>query len=234
MTIYVAMDDTDTLESRGTGRLARAIAGVLSQTWQVTGVTRHQLYVHESIPFTSHNSCAVVHIGASGSAAANEIFAAVEDLMLGDFIPGSDPGLAVAEDLQIQPALIAYGRDAQSVVLNQESARTLAKNLGILLKGLGGTEDGVIGAMAGLGLAATQSDGRYLQVGRIREHTGPVSVADILAAGVDCVQTISGVTLTEGIIQAEMGKSVKPCPLGGKITVLVREEDGMFIPIKRG
>jgi len=60
--IYLAMDDTDNAESRGTGRLARAVAVELSRKYRVAGVTRHQLFVHESIPFTSHNSCAVIHL----------------------------------------------------------------------------------------------------------------------------------------------------------------------------
>ncbi len=112
MTIYVGMDDTDSLESRGTDRLARAAAAVISKKWPVKGVTRHQLYVHESIPFTSHNSCAVLHVDADGPEIADELFALTEEIMLSDFIPGSDPGLAVAEERQILPALIAYGRDA--------------------------------------------------------------------------------------------------------------------------
>ncbi|ABN06432.1 hypothetical protein Mlab_0256 [Methanocorpusculum labreanum Z] len=234
MTIYVGMDDTDTLDSRGTGRLAREVAAFIAKKWPVSGVTRHQLYVHESIPFTSHNSCAVVHVETEGREAADELFALTEEVMLGDFIPGSDPGLAVAEDWQITPALIAYGRDAQSTVLNQNIARTLAKNLGIRLKGLGGTEDGVIGSLAGLGLAAMKSDGRYLLVGSIRSMTGPVSVEQVLAAGVDCVQTIDGELLTTGLIMEQEGKSVKPCPIGGKITLLVRRENGNILPIKRG
>lgn len=234
MTIYVGMDDTDSLESRGTGRLARAAAAVISKKWPVKGVTRHQLYVHESIPFTSHNSCAVLHVDADGPEIADELFALTEEIMLSDFIPGSDPGLAVAEERQIHPALIAYGRDAQTTVLNQNIARTLAHNLGIRLKGLGGTEDGVIGSLAGLGLAAMNSDGRYLLIGNIRDLTGPVTVEQVLAAGVDCVQTTDGEILTTGLIMEQEGKSVKPCPIGGKVTLLVRREAGKILPIKRG
>lgn len=61
MTLYLGIDDTDTRESRGTGRLARMIARELSRSYPVMGVTRHQLFVHPSIPYTSHNSCAVIH-----------------------------------------------------------------------------------------------------------------------------------------------------------------------------
>ncbi len=75
------------------------------------------------------------------------------------------------------------------------------------------------------------SDGRYLLIGNM---TGPVTVEQVLAAGVDCVQTIDGEMLTTGLIMEQEGKSVKPCPIGGKITLLVRREDGNILPIKRG
>lgn len=66
--IYVGLDDTDTKDSRGTGRLARSIALALSTKYHIFGVTRHQLFVHPDIPFTSHNSSAVIHVEADPSA----------------------------------------------------------------------------------------------------------------------------------------------------------------------
>ncbi|MDK2890060.1 MAG: hypothetical protein PWR21_692, partial [Methanoculleus sp.] len=67
MTIYLGIDDTDTRESRGTGRLARMIATELARSYTVTGVTRHQLFVHPAVPYTSHNSSAVIHIQDTGN-----------------------------------------------------------------------------------------------------------------------------------------------------------------------
>ena len=92
MTVYIAIDDTDSLESRGTGRLAREIARVLSEKWSVFGITRHQLYVHPDILYTSHNSCAVIHVNGCGMEAVNTLFSIAEEIMLSDFIDGSDPG----------------------------------------------------------------------------------------------------------------------------------------------
>ena len=48
--IYIGLDDTDVLESRGTGRLAREIAHVLAQDGSLLGVTRHQLLLHPEVP----------------------------------------------------------------------------------------------------------------------------------------------------------------------------------------
>lgn len=233
MTVYIAMDDTDNLESRGTGRLARAVAATFADEYGVFGVTRHQLYVNEAIPYTSHNSCAVIHLTDAVESDIPDIFERAREVMLDDFIEGSDPGLAVAAAPQISPALIAYSKDAKSTVLNQEKARTLAKNLGIRLEGLGGTEDGVIGSMAGLGLAYAGNDGRFLQVGRIREITGPADAGDLLAAGLDSIVTLDGRVVTSGHVMTEEGKSVKACPVDGKIVLFVEENGSDFLPVKR-
>lgn len=227
--LLLSIDDTDNLNApRGTGKLARAIADTLARDYPVFGVTRHQLFVHPDIPYTSHNSCAVIHVEATGTDAADTIFSRAQEMMLDDFIEDSDPGIAVAFTEQVVPALIAFGQDAKCSIVTQKQARMLAKNLGIRLKGLGGTEDGVIGAMAGLGLAATGNDGRYLQKGAIRELTGPCSVEQLLAAGIDMVSTLDGRTFRRGVVQAREGKPPRPCPVNGK-TVLFVEVHGCII-----
>ncbi|TAJ44551.1 ABC transporter substrate-binding protein [Methanofollis fontis] len=233
MTVYVSMDDTDNLNSRGTGRLARAVAAALAREYDVFGVTRHQLYVNEAIPYTSHNSCAVIHLRDAGENNVRSIFGTVREMMLDDFIEGSDPGLAVAAEGRITPSLMAFGKDAKSTVLTQTKARSLAENLGIMLEGLGGTEDGVIGCMAGLGLAHAGNDGRFLQIGGIRSITGPAEATALLAAGIDCIHTLDGRPVLSGTIEAETGKSVKPCPVGGKTVLFVEEIDGRMVAVKR-
>jgi hypothetical protein len=156
-----------------------------------------------------------------------------EELVLSDFIEGSDPGIAVATEDQLDPALMAFGKDAKTMVLNQERARTLARNLSIRLKGLGGTEDGVIGAMAGLGLAATNNDGRFVQTGHIREILGPCSVRTLHNAGIDAICTIDGRCVDSGDIMVEENKSVKPCPVHGRVILFVEERGGMYYAVKR-
>jgi len=233
MTILVSIDDTDTMSSRGTGRLAREIADTLAADYPVFGVTRHQLFVHPDIPYTSHNSCAVIHVQTYGDTTADTIFSMVQQVMLDDFIEGSDPGVAVAPADQVAPPLIAFGKDAKCTILTQEKARILAKNLKIRLKGLGGTQDGVIGAMAGLGLAANLNDGRFLQRGKIRDIIGPCTVQQLLAAGIDEVCTLDGRTLTTGMVIIEDQKSPKPCPVNGRTILFVEDRNGLLTAVKR-
>ncbi|MEN6611275.1 MAG: ABC transporter substrate-binding protein [Methanoregulaceae archaeon] len=201
--------------------------------YPVYGVTRHQLYVHPDIPYTSHNSDAVIHVQADGDEAMDHIFEIAEEVMLGDFLEGSDPGLAVASASQIAPALIVYGQDAKCTVLTQERARTLAKNLHIRLKGLGGTEDGVIGAMAGLGLSYAKNDGRFLQKGDIRNILTSCTVERLLESGIDEVWSLDGRQFYEGNVSFRPEKPPRPCPVCGKTVIFVREVDGRLVEDKR-
>lgn len=233
MTLYLAIDDTDIIGSRGTGRLARQIADKLSIDWDIFGVTRHQLLVHDEIPYTSHNSCAVVHLKTDDREAVDPVFKQAKEIMLDNFIEGSDPGIAVATDLQVAPALIAFAKDAKTIILTQEKARTLAKNLAVRLEGLGGSQDGVIGALAGLGLAATGNDGRFVQKGKIRDICGSCRSEDLLNVGIDAITTLDGRIITEEMIIEREFKSVKPCLVNGRSVLFVEERDGSYHAVKR-
>jgi len=228
--IYVGIDDTDTLESRGTGRLARGIAAALSNKHKIFGVTRHQLFVHPSIPFTSHNSSAVIHVEAP-LPEIDEIFNTTKKLMLEDFIEGSDPGLAIAADNQVTSAMVAFGLDAKTMVVTQERARELAKNSQIRLEGLGGTEGGVIGAFAGIGLASLKSDGRFLLKGKNRELTGIRSIPELIDAGIDEVSTLQGTTVSQGKVQ--IPKNATPSFVRGKAVLFVEAIEDYYVAMKR-
>ena len=142
MSVYLCIDDTDSLDSIGTGRLAREIAEIIGPTYPVECVTRHQLLVHPDIPYTSHNSCAVIHLGDIPENAYSFLFDQVKNLMNERFIEGSDPGIALAGEFRVNPAIVAFGIDAKTRIVDQKRARAIAQNSGVLLEGLGGTEGG--------------------------------------------------------------------------------------------
>ncbi len=204
VTIYVGIDDTDNLESRGTGRLARGIAAELGKSYQVYGVTRHQLLVHPDIPYTSHNSSAVIHLHGCGDEETSRIFHIVKKLMMADFIEGSDPGLAVATSSQITAGVAAFGLDAKKTIVNMDRAKEVARNAGIIVEGLGGTCGGIIGAMAGIGLASMGNDGRFLMKGRARDLKHSVrTLPEVLASGIDQVVTLDGRLVSGGRIRSQ-------------------------------
>jgi len=156
--ITIALDDTDTLETRGTGQLARQIAAALVADYTLLGVTRHQLLRDPRVPCTKNNSSAGILLDSPSEVDLDALLARVQAMMLADFQPGSDPGLSVAA--HVPAAITAFGHRAQSEIVTQAEARALATEHGIRLVGLGGDNGGVIGALAGLGLAAGGDDGR--------------------------------------------------------------------------
>lgn len=59
MRALICIDDTDNIDiKRGTGQLASLLAEEIEQKgWaKCEAVTRHQLFVHPDVPYTSHNS----------------------------------------------------------------------------------------------------------------------------------------------------------------------------------
>ena len=147
--IYVGIDDTDDAEFGGTGRVAREIASRLAGDLAIRGVTRHQLLVDPRVPCTRGNSCKVIHVRgglADDPVALAALADRVEPMLLPLCRPSSDPGLCVATD---RVAGHAFGRDVQTRLVTQGEALSAARSLGAVLRGLGGTRDGIIGALAG-------------------------------------------------------------------------------------
>lgn len=225
--IYIGLDDTDNLESRGTGHLARCIAAELAGMAQVVGVTRHQLLVDPRVPCTAKNSSAAIHVLPLDGTDLASLAARVRALMLDDFQPGSDPGLCVSEGAT--PAIMEWGQRAKQEFVYQQDAREIAREAGVYLEGLGGTEDGVIGALAAVGLAAAGNDGRYVVVGRSRELHGLLPVEALLDAGIEAVQTEDGQPVTSGQVQIE---KLRPALRGGRPVAVVRLVDGFWQPLK--
>jgi hypothetical protein len=223
--VFVGLDDTDNLTSRGTGHLARHIASVLAADYTVLGVTRHQLLEDPRVPCTKRNSCAAIILDVES--VSTSLMERIQILMLDDFQPGSDPGLCLAQT--VPDAVIEFGRRVQTELVTQTEARSLAKTYNIPLIGLGGDEDGVIGALAAVGLAASGDDGRYVEVGHIRELNGLQPVSTVLAAGVVAVQTFAGQPVGEGLVQTD---KLRPARRNGLPVAVVEQRDDYWQPLK--
>ena len=91
----------------------------------------------------------------------------------------------------------------------------------IHLESLGGTEDGVIGALAAVGLAAGGDDGRVVQIGAWPDDLfGPQDLATLHARGVECVVGVqSNRAIDSGRI--DVGKHLRPNYRSGKIVLFV-------------
>ena len=186
MRIYIGFDDTDTLTAgRGTGKLARWFEQELPDGCRLWGVVRQQLLLDDAIPYTSHNSSACAVIECPGGMSLDVLSAKAAAHVENHFIPGSDPGLCVVQESDpVLPALISFGLLCVKRVVRQAEAMAAGNGH---LSGLGGTNDGIIGAAAALGLTAYGWSGRFIEFGELRKFPAAVSVEVLNRAGIHVV-----------------------------------------------
>jgi hypothetical protein len=205
--IYVGIDDTDTLETPGTNQLARVLAGGVADKFRCLLIVRHQLFFDPRVPYTSHNGSASILLEPLGEPDMRGLTETLRQCMLERFNPGSDPGLCVTEF--VPPEVITFGQRCQGAIVSQAEARALAASQGIYLEGLGGTQDGVIGALAAVGLAATGHDGRVVHMASApHDLSGNQEIAVLERRGVEVRKIDSGELVTCGMV--DVGKKLRP------------------------
>ncbi len=224
MEIYVCIDDTDNLESRGTGELASMLADDMEKNgWGTSSfITRHQLLVHPDVPYTSHNS-SMCFSATIREACLETLISHASAFLEKESADGSDPGLcvAVAEQIGSTEALIEFGKKAKQFVVTKSEAYDLAGRLGVHLSAHGGTGHGVIGALAGVGLRLSGNDGRMKGGLKLGAENSIARVRDICAhPEVDMVKSLEGKVLEEEE-PVVLGDKIKTVLLDGKSVLLV-------------
>lgn len=213
MEYFVAIDDTDNNQSRGTGFRARELAALISASGMgmVTGVTRHQLYVHKDIPFTSHNSSACIGLDSSFSDIPEGVEQLASSYLRQNSAEGSDAGLCICRRDFVNEDILAFGLRAKNEVLTMPEAYGLAAERKIFLMGYTGTHQGIIGALAAIGLRASGNDGRFLMLAGMRTTAGIFSVAELMnSTGIQQIVTRDNQKITnfERIFLPEWWKAV--------------------------
>jgi hypothetical protein len=231
MNIFLCIDDTDSIESRGTGELAEMISDFIEKSnWGKTSmVTRHQLLLHKDIPYTSHNSSMCFEAEIEDEYLQN-IIEYASDFLKRESEPKSDPGLCVVsmDYLKDSKKLIEFGNKAKKLVLTKEDAYDLAKELNIHLSEHGGSGQGIIGALAGSGLRLSGNDGWFKGSNKLNPSNKIIKVSELCSySNIDAVRAIDGKYL-EDEEEVILGKMVKSMLIDGKAVILVdktKEED---------
>lgn len=233
MNLFVCIDDTDNLDSIGTGELLEnmmreaAVRGLAKSGF----VVRYQFLVDDAIPYTSHNSAMCCTAQTDDRAAFTSF---CESYLHHNAAAGSDPGLCVLTDdktLDYAP-LITFGKLAQTKVLTKAQAYAAAKAFGkdVHLSEHGGTGDGVIGALAGAGLRAGKEEGRIK--GKLHPPMDRIewTTAEFAAAyGVERFADEAGNDVTEArTLRFEL--PTKLIYQTGKVTAVLVERDGRWMP----
>jgi len=219
--VLLGIDDTDNLESRGTGFRSRQLAQTIEQhkLGILKGITRHQLFFDRRIPYTSHNSSACLEL-MTGDLAGLNILA--REFLLKESADGSDAGLAISAFDQTDEEIIRWGIRAKKEILTQTEARDIAKRKNMVLEGLTGTKDGIIGALAAIGLRKSGNDGRYIGVGgrEIRELKGIYTTVNLFEEiRIDAVTDLAGKMVPAGD-RIHLGDWMRPVLINHKITIL--------------
>jgi len=187
MKIYIGFDDTDHIDADvGTGKLARRFEEHLPERCILRGVVRQQLLVDDRIPYTSHNSSACLIVEVPGNDCLDTLCERAVRHIETESLAGSDPGLCIAwGDNGALISLVEFGRRCTERVVPQAEAVRAAR--GFHLSGHGGTNDGIIGAAATVGLTASGWSGRFIEFARLRELPGIVTVASLEERGMSVV-----------------------------------------------
>lgn len=218
--IILGIDDTDVKGSPGTNQLARAIVDRLGPMGTGAIICRHQLFFDPRVPYTSQNGCASIQLPNSHDVGRDELIAMARDVMRGRYVEGSDPGLAVAAHSTAEMA--AFAARAKCDVVTQAEAVEVARQAACHLEGLGGTNQGIIGALAAIALACGGEDGRVVHLEGWPwpdSFSGVQPVAAIRSRGIDAIRTTADEMFTGDVV--DVGKHLRPNWRGGSVVLFV-------------
>ncbi|MDD6807488.1 MAG: hypothetical protein PUD72_03445 [Oscillospiraceae bacterium] len=163
MHLIICIDDTDSKTSeKGTGAIAEEIMALVAERYdaKTTYVTRHQFLIHPDIPYTSHNSSMCFECDVDDDIDLDALISECFEYLKKESAPESDPGLCVADVSKMDAELLVkYGKECKRKVMTIESAYETAKKAHVFLDEAGGSGQGVIGAVGGVGLRYWGCDG---------------------------------------------------------------------------
>ncbi len=221
----VSIDDTDDLYSKGTGFHARQLGKLVQEEGiaQLLDITRHQLLFDRRIPYTSHNSSLCLRIKMD-EANCGRLIELCRAYLLNESAAASDAGLCIIKWDEVSPEIEDFGRRAKTDILTLDMALALKDKGLVHFEGLTGDHGGMIGSLAAIGLRRWGHDGRIAWRPGLRETTGIVTVAELLAqTGIDLVQHAD----TGAPIDAADRIDVRPWPravlIDGKAVLLVQK-----------
>lgn len=229
MKIFVGIDDSVQLDGAKAGETASILARFIEEKGWGKGAipSRHRLYPHPSTGCKKHNT-------------ARSFSADMEEQHLADFIdyacnlikrtgsPDCNAGLAIAipELMENTNDLVAYAYRVKEELVSKAEALAFGGQPGLYLFELGGSGQGVIGALAGVGLRMTGNDGQFR--GKLHIGTGEdyiATVKEILDNSyVEQVKNMDFENIDDNE-NVRMGEKVKVVLLDNKYTLMVFPTD---------
>ena len=205
--------------------LAEEIAAFIGSFAPVSFVTRLQLLLDPRINYASHNSCMCLEAMLDEAQKQSALNFAL-DLLEHKCAPSAEPGIAAAfeKDIVNVQELISFGKSAKEIFLNPQQAFETAREQNVFLKELKSGARGVIGALAGIGLRLSGSDGKIR--GKFELKKSNLSVRELL--DLNCIEAVVDENFKPLFPdeRVELIGALKPVFLDFKATLLVKKESG--------
>ncbi len=197
MFFLIGIDDTDSTTGIGledTSALAIRLGQVIQERrfGHLLAVTRHQLLRHAALPCTTdNNACCLLVEG--DAAARRDIELTCREFILRQSAPASDPGFALAAWNNLSSAVDTWGQQAKYIRLQRGSAMALARAHEISVAGFHGNGDGVIGALAAVGLRSSGNDGYFAWLPGLDGVKGTLTLPALLnLCAIDRIENFRG------------------------------------------
>lgn len=160
MYFLLGIDDTDSHISQDTAALSLSLGRQLESLSlaRLINISCHQLLKHPSIPHTNENIASCLLLDAE-SVRLREIDLVCRQTLLRESAPGSNAGYALAAWNQFDPDVVVWGKTCKLTSLNRLDGMALARRCEIAVAGILGNGNGVIGALAAIGLRFEGNDG---------------------------------------------------------------------------
>lgn len=161
---------------------------------RMLAVTRHQLLRRDALPFTAENQACCLLVEADADA-RRDIELTSREFILRQSAPASDPGFALAAWSNLSAAVDTWGQQAKYLRLQRDAAMQLARAHDISLAGFQGNGNGVIGALAAVGLRSSGNDGQFAWLPGLESLKGTLTLPALLNyCAIDRVENLRGRT----------------------------------------
>jgi len=209
--VLIGLDDTDRPGAKNsTARLARRLGEELApRAGQFLGTVGHILCPGVTATTNNKASCIVLEAEAPD---LDTLLSQSAAFIAEEASPGARPGLVVASEGA--DALIAFAEKASAATVSLSEARALAAPLRHWSASSG---EGLIGALAAVGLTARGWSGRWLEWGCVlRGAERALTVADLAALGVGVVSIDTDAEVPKPDDSVDTHGWLRPQLLGGK------------------
>ena len=226
MRFLIGLDDTDNTRTSSTGVLAQRLGQALQDAGlgKMESITRHQLFVNTQISYTSDNSAICLTFEADAHK-RSEIEMFCRSFILREFASGANSGFCIAAWPQITVEVSTWAKTTKTYVVTRQEAILMARSAQIGITGLTGTGNGVIGALAAIGLRFRGEDGRFIWLPNISLISSGVYTSSELMGNTpfDRIENLRG-RAPYPDEKIDVGKWIRPVLKEGRCVLLVEEK----------